>query len=145
MTTLLLPRRGDVVLVEQGLGVVRFVGNVDFDEGKHIGIELKGSAIDYGCNGSYNGVKYFEASPNHGLFIQINQIIRIITSEEILEKVAILYDIVSGKTINSNFVECSKYNEILKENQNLQQSVYQQNILIQNLTKENEALEAIKS
>jgi len=59
--------------------------------------------------------------------------------------VAILYDIVSGKTINSNFVECSKYNEILKENQNLQQSVYQQNILIQNLTKENEALEAIKS
>ena len=32
MATLLLPRRGDVVLVEQGLGVVRFVGNVDFDE-----------------------------------------------------------------------------------------------------------------
>ena len=32
MTTLLSPRRGDVILVEQGLGVVRFVGNVDFDE-----------------------------------------------------------------------------------------------------------------
>ena len=62
--------------------------------------------------------------------------LRTVTSEEILEKLAILYDIVTGKTSNSNFVECAKYNEILKENQNLQQSVYQQNILIQNLTKE---------
>eukprot|EP00484_Ammonia_sp_Unknown_P028142 CAMPEP_0197048986 /NCGR_PEP_ID=MMETSP1384-20130603/24239_1 /TAXON_ID=29189 /ORGANISM="Ammonia sp." /LENGTH=576 /DNA_ID=CAMNT_0042481205 /DNA_START=12 /DNA_END=1742 /DNA_ORIENTATION=+ len=144
MTTL-LPRRGDVVLVEQGLGVVRFVGDVDFDEGKHIGIELKGNAVDYGTDGSFNGVKYFDATPKRGIFIQLSHIIRTITSEEILEKLAILYDIVTGRTSNSNFVECSKYNEILRENQNLQQSVYQQNIIIQNLTKENEVLEAMKT
>ena len=32
MSNVVLPRRGDVVLVTQGIGVVRFVGEVEFDE-----------------------------------------------------------------------------------------------------------------
>ena len=54
-------------------------------KGKYIGIELKGNVIDYGNDGSYDGVKYFDASPNHGLFIQINHIIRFNTKQFILK------------------------------------------------------------
>eukprot|EP01084_Bolivina_argentea_P099644 179096_1 len=149
MTQLELPRRGGVVLVEQGLGVVRFVGDVDFDnKGTHIGIEIKGSTINCGHDGSLNGTKYFDIetqNQNNGLFIEMHDIIRTVTSEEMLAKLAALYDIVTGKVSNPHFVECTKYNDMRQQNQNLQQTVHQQSIRIQNLTKQNEALEAIKS
>eukprot|EP01084_Bolivina_argentea_P074648 135406_1 len=142
MTTL-LPRGGDVVLVEEGLGIVRFVGDVDIDKhvltvnsfdhmqkgnnipyyttklkDKHIGIEIPGNNT---FNGSDNGT--FNGSTNNALFIPVDNVIRTITSEEILGKLAVLYDIVTGRTENSHFVECSKYNAILNENQKLQESV----------------------
>ena len=61
---------------------------------------------------------------------------RIVPSEEILAKLAALHDIVTGRAANPLFVETAKYNEILKENEMIQQTLYQQNEIIQALTAE---------
>lgn len=80
---------GDVVLVSgHRLAVVRFIGYTDFAEGEWIGVELKGHRDEqYGCDGSSGNKRYFQTKHNKaGLFVQA--VIRRISSEELLQKVA---------------------------------------------------------
>eukprot|EP01084_Bolivina_argentea_P111747 199324_1 len=80
---------GDVVLVSQHrLAVVRYIGLVDFEEGVWIGVELKGHRDEkFGCDGSADGRRYFQTKHEKaGLFVR--NVVRQITSEELLQKVA---------------------------------------------------------
>ena len=80
-------KKGDIILLQQGIGVVRYYGEVDFDEERlYYGVELKGPRITGGHNGTYNGKKYFTVTggDGRGIFIQQSNILRIISSEEIL-------------------------------------------------------------
>lgn len=80
---------GDVVLVSgHRLAVVRFIGYVDFAEGEWIGVELKGHRDEKnGCDGSSPNRRYFKTKHEKaGLFVKA--VVRRITSEELLQKVA---------------------------------------------------------
>lgn len=57
-------------------GVVAFAGNVDFAEGSDwVGVRLTGSSVGQGKNdGSVQGISYFSAPPNSGLFVRKSQI-----------------------------------------------------------------------
>ena len=77
------PRVGDVVMVKQGIGVVRYVGNVEFDKGKYFGIEVKGPPVIGGHNGSYGQTQYFQTSkPQRGIFCK--QVIRLASCQNCL-------------------------------------------------------------
>ena len=53
-------------------GVVRFYGKTQFASGDWIGVELDGA---HGKNdGSVGGIRYFECTAEHGLFIKISQL-----------------------------------------------------------------------
>ena len=55
------------VLVHNEIGVVRYIGPVNFSEGTWLGIELR---TPHGKNdGSVQGKRYFHCKPNHGLFV----------------------------------------------------------------------------
>lgn len=117
---------GDIVLLQQGIGVIRYRGEVDFDEGEeYFGVELKGPSISGGHNGTYNGKKYFvtRGGDGRGIFIRKPQILRIISSEEILEKLAEIYDILKGRRGHSHFIDRQSY-ENLEEQHNDLKSKY---------------------
>ena len=62
-----------VTVIATGLqGIVRFSGPTDFAGGHFIGIDLddpKGKN-----DGSVENIKYFNAAPNHGLFVRSGQL-----------------------------------------------------------------------
>merc|ERR1712154_447925 len=70
------------------LAVVRFIGDVNFAQGQWIGVEPKGHRDEKrGCDGSHNGRTYFTTKhAKSGLFVK--NVVRIISSEELLQKVA---------------------------------------------------------
>ena len=114
---------GDIVLLQQGIGVIRYRGEVDFDEGEeYFGVELKGPQITGGHNGTYNGKKYFvtRGGDGRGIFIRKPQILRIISSEEILEKLAEIYDILKGRRGHSHFIDRQSYNDLEEQHNDLQ-------------------------
>ena len=75
------PRVGDIVMVKQGIGVVRYVGEVEFDKDNiYYGIEVKGPPVIGGHNGSYGQTQYFQTSnPQRGIFCK--NVIRYINSK----------------------------------------------------------------
>ena len=77
---------GDIVLLTQGIGVIRYYGKVDFDVegGEWFGIELKGPPIAGGHNGTYDDKKYFETrgGDGRGIFVRKPDVLRIITSKK---------------------------------------------------------------
>eukprot|EP00485_Elphidium_margaritaceum_P020641 CAMPEP_0202712982 /NCGR_PEP_ID=MMETSP1385-20130828/47821_1 /ASSEMBLY_ACC=CAM_ASM_000861 /TAXON_ID=933848 /ORGANISM="Elphidium margaritaceum" /LENGTH=126 /DNA_ID=CAMNT_0049373187 /DNA_START=30 /DNA_END=410 /DNA_ORIENTATION=+ len=82
-------RPGDVVLVSNHrLAVVRYIGPVNFAQGNWIGVELKGHRDEkYGCDGSFGDKRYFQTKHEKaGLFVR--NVIRSISAEELLQKVA---------------------------------------------------------
>ena len=54
------------------LGVVRFVGDVEFAEGTWLGVELH--APKGKNDGSVQGKRYFTCKPNHGLLVRPSKI-----------------------------------------------------------------------
>lgn len=48
-------------------GILRFFGDVQFAQGKFCGIELNKSIGKN--NGSIQGIRYFQCTPNHGIFV----------------------------------------------------------------------------
>ncbi|OLY78131.1 Dynactin subunit 1 [Smittium mucronatum] len=63
---------GVPVIVQEKRGVVKFVGTTHFSPATWVGVELKDPL---GKNdGSVEGKRYFEAKPNHGLFIRPSQL-----------------------------------------------------------------------
>merc|ERR550517_762234 len=96
-------RVGDVLICAQGLGIVRYVGQVEMDPEvwespsglgcyvDRIGIELKDSSkvAPKGIhNGTWLGKYYYTCPANTGLFIAEEDVIRLISSEEILHRCA---------------------------------------------------------
>jgi len=96
-------RVGDVLMCAQGLGIVRYVGPVENDEEiwptnsglgcyiDRIGVELKDSSKKK-PKGIHNGTwmkKYYYSCPEKtGLFIREEDIIKLISAEEILHRCA---------------------------------------------------------
>jgi len=88
--------QGDVVLIShKRIGVVRYVGAIaeymdEFGDCIWYGIEIRITEGVLGlldCDGSVRGTSYFECAPNDGLFVRLDQILRRIEPEELLEKV----------------------------------------------------------
>lgn len=123
------PQLGDIVLLQQGIAVVRYYGTVDFDmEGnKYFGVELKGPRIAGGHNGTYNGKKYFETSGGDGRGIFVRKPIRIISSEEILEKLAEIYDILKGRRSHSHFIDRATYDDLYIQHEQLKEELNEKN------------------
>eukprot|EP01084_Bolivina_argentea_P028300 52620_1 len=107
------PRIGDIVILKQGIGVVRYYGSVDFDsDNKYYGIEMKGPQVP----GGHNGKNKFECKRNgRGIFVR--SFMRIISSEEILEKLAEIYDILKGRRGHSHFIDRASYDELIVEHE----------------------------
>ena len=67
-TTTSLALGSTVTTQERHRGVVRYVGSVRFASESWVGIELDGP---YGtCDGSVDGVRYFQCKARHGVFRQ---------------------------------------------------------------------------
>merc|ERR1719510_2020048 len=84
-------RVGDVIICEQGLGIVRFAGEIQPWDETVLGVELKDSSqVDPrgNTNGTWNGVTYFTCPDNAGVFVTQEDIKRVVTSEEILLRCA---------------------------------------------------------
>ncbi|PWA01308.1 hypothetical protein BB558_002609 [Smittium angustum] len=63
---------GKVVIAQEKRGTIRFLGETSFSAGIWAGIELD---EPLGKNdGTVQGVRYFQAKPNHGLFVRPSQI-----------------------------------------------------------------------
>ena len=68
----------------QGEGVVRFVGEVPFASGVHVGVEL--TTPDGDCDGSVDGVTYFETKPFHAHFAHIYNVSAVSSSTELAKR-----------------------------------------------------------
>lgn len=81
---------GDVVLInaEIGLGIVRYVGPVEWSEEIFMGVEL-GEPIGT-TNGTQGARSYFTVEPNHGLFLPLSQVQKKIPAENLLKKLHLL-------------------------------------------------------
>eukprot|EP01083_Nonionella_stella_P035484 96803_1 len=132
---------GDIVLLKQGIGVVRYYGPVDFDEDTpYYGVELKGPSTPGGHNGTYNGKTYFETTGGDGRGIFIRKPLRIITSEEILEKLAEIYDILKGRKGHSHFIARATYDDLLNEHQQLKEDLQDKQAELEELNMDNSIL-----
>ncbi|GAB6022100.1 CAP-Gly domain-containing linker protein 4 [Chamberlinius hualienensis] len=63
---------GVKVLVHNQLGVIRYVGEVDFTEGTWVGVEL--SVPEGRHDGAVKGRRYFQCKPGHGLLVRPNRV-----------------------------------------------------------------------
>merc|ERR1719510_18016 len=83
---------GDVVLTENGIGIVRFQGEVpETDkEGVWLGVQLRGLTVDHGTDGTCGEERYFTCPQGTGVFVQ--NVKRVISPEELLNTIAILND-----------------------------------------------------
>jgi len=94
------PRIGDVVLVDDRVGVVRYVGPLHLDKSIHFGIEIKGQPLEDGHDGTLDNARYFQVTQGHGIFTK--EIDRVIRPEELLEKLASLYEIIKHDQMDMN-------------------------------------------
>jgi len=79
---------GDVVRVEEGIGVVRYLGEVRFAKGIWAGVELVEKLGMH--DGQVGGKRYFRCKPNHGVLCDSAKITKKIKPEELLERVTLL-------------------------------------------------------
>ena len=99
---------GNVVLFGTRVGIIRYHGKVDESDTIYAGIETFLSDSDYGdCDGRLNNIRYFNCKPNHGIFVNEKEIKRIITQQELLEKLSLLQ---------------AKQKKIVKENEDCHQA-----------------------
>jgi len=76
---------GDVVLIsDQGIGVIRHID----EESEIVGIELTDPLGD--CDGIYKGRRHFTCKSKYGIFVKFDEILRLITPEELLHKIVAL-------------------------------------------------------
>eukprot|EP01084_Bolivina_argentea_P007534 14129_1 len=88
------PNIGDIVVVKQRIGVIRYYGDVDFDTThKYYGIELKGKSISGRHTGAYNENKYFTTKQANSDRIFLCESIRTISSEELIDKLIEIHNI----------------------------------------------------
>jgi len=78
---------GDIVLINRGVGVVRYVGRLHFKSRSDywVGVELKGNR---GKNsGAIKGKRYFTCKEGQGIFV--SEVMKRISPEELLEQLAL--------------------------------------------------------
>jgi len=93
---------GDVVRIEEGMGVIRYLGDVRFAKGIWAGIELVEKMGMH--DGMVGGRRYFRCKSKHGIFCDTANIRKKILPEQLLERVTLL---------NSEVVELRSENEKL--------------------------------
>merc|ERR1719204_491534 len=102
---------GDVVRFDGrvGIGVVKFVGLVHWDDNVWLGIDVK---CPYGENdGKRDSVRYFKGNPKSGVFIPASKAIHRIEPEVMFNKLAYLYNVAKerGKKVEpKKIVKASK-------------------------------------
>ncbi|ELQ74498.1 Cytoskeleton-associated protein [Trachipleistophora hominis] len=80
MDTITLQINDKIYLGKWGMGTIRYIGTVKGDEGEYVGIELD---IPKGKNdGSIDGTKYFTCKNNHGLFVPIDKLKKMIKGRQ---------------------------------------------------------------
>jgi len=79
---------GDVVRVEEGIGVVRYMGQVRFAKGLWAGVELVEKMGMH--DGQVGGKRYFRCKPKHGIFVDVANVQKKILPEKLLERVTLL-------------------------------------------------------
>lgn len=79
---------GDVVRVEEGIGVIRYLGEVRFAKGIWAGVELVEKLGMH--DGQVGGKRYFRCKANHGVLCDTAKISKKIKPEELLERVTLL-------------------------------------------------------
>lgn len=101
--------KNQVVLVKGALvGTIKYIGKlpIDGEEKNRVGIKLGEGSGD--SDGSYGGVRYFDAPNSGAIFVPPTEIQRIITSEELLNKIIQL-----NKKKKNNNAEISKLRDDL--------------------------------
>ena len=86
---------GDLVLLpRKRQGLVRYYGRVEFDDGESewFGVELLGRSMG-NTDGVMQGVRYFEAKENCGIFVLPDKILRKLTLADLSYASEILDDI----------------------------------------------------
>ena len=61
-------------LIDGSTGVVRFVGNTEFGDGRYIGLSLDSFCHNAG-DGAAKGKKYFRATPGKGFFVKLEDLV----------------------------------------------------------------------
>jgi len=79
---------GDIVRVEEGIGVVRYMGQVRFAKGLWAGVELVEKMGMH--DGQVGGKRYFRCKPKHGIFVDVANVRKKILPEQLLERVTLL-------------------------------------------------------
>jgi len=110
---------GDVVRVEEGIGVVRYLGEVRFAKGVWAGVELVERLGMH--DGQVGGKRYFRCKPNHGVLCDSAKVTKKIKPEELLERVTLL---------NNELLDLRKENEkISSKNKMYEAKLAELNIL----------------
>ena len=93
----------DAVLLKGAIGVVLYLGPVDWDEDKsktYVGLELS-TKIPNGHNGTYHNRTYFQCKPSHGIILPIAHIIRVIKPIELLHKLTELKQVLVQESLRN--------------------------------------------
>merc|ERR550525_350697 len=80
-------KKGDVVWVNGGLGVIRWTGQLHYETHGNdwwLGVELKQKRGTN--NGSVKGKRYFSCKPGHGMFV--SEVTKRLTPEDLLDQLA---------------------------------------------------------
>jgi len=110
---------GDVVLVKQGLGIVRFRGRVPTKKGVQVGIELVGDGMG-DTDGSVNDRHFFKCKPGMGIFLPHKKVKKKITPAALLKKI---------ERLNTGVVELKLKFVELEDAHHMLQDDYQNRIL----------------
>ena len=106
----IIPKIGDVVLLQKTIACVMYIGPVHWNDNineLYVGLELP-EPIPNGHNGTYDNTLYFKCKPKQGIILPISTIIKIITPQELLTKLT------SFKT---------KLNQINDENEKIKEQI----------------------
>lgn len=113
---------GDIVLLKKTLGVVCYIGPVEWNTKDktaiYIGLELI-EAITNGHNGSYLDNQYYDCKPGHGIIVNPKQIIRKIDHREIVQRLSVYRNKIQHekqrKKQNSNILQIMQNVNTLKK------------------------------
>lgn len=118
---------GSVVIVKEGIGVVKYIGQVNFDEPDqiYVGVEIKGSDVTIKPSTKYDIADYIKSNNKNCVLRKKRSIIKVLTNEEMVNKMSFLYDILSGKKPNlfqPQFIHISSYYELQKNYEKLEET-----------------------
>ena len=108
MNSIVIPKIGDVVLLQKTIACVMYLGPVHWNDNMnelYVGLELP-EPIPNGHNGTYDNTIYFQCKPKHGIILPITTIIKVITPQELLTKLT---------TFKSKLTQLNDENDKIKQ------------------------------